>query len=109
MLRSRILLSQQGPGQTGHRGEPLTSGRGDPDCALSPGRDGLNGAGRVPAVAAIMRNAFDHAQCVWLADVYNRRRIAWTPALRAYFSRNSRNFVRVLFDDKGDALYVRKG
>jgi hypothetical protein len=60
----------------------------------------------VPAVAAIVRNAFDHAQYVWLAGVYNRRRIAWTPALRAYFSRN---FVRVLSDDKGDALYVRKG
>jgi alpha-1,2-mannosyltransferase len=76
------------------------------DYALSPGRDGLNGAGRVPAVAAIMRNAFGHAQYVWLAGVYNRRRIAWTPALRAYFSRN---FARVLYDDKGDTLYVRKG
>jgi len=76
------------------------------DYALSPGRDGLSGAGRVPAVAAIMRNAFDHAQYVWLAGVYNRRRIAWTPALRAYFSGN---FVRVLFDDRGDSLYVRKG
>jgi hypothetical protein len=38
--------------------------------------------------------------------VYNRRRIAWTPALRAYFSGH---FVRVLVDGKGDALYVRKG
>jgi hypothetical protein len=34
------------------------------------GRDGLNGAGRVPAVAAIMSSAFDHAQYVWLAGVY---------------------------------------
>ncbi len=76
------------------------------DYALSPGRDGLNGAGRVPAVAAIMRNAFDHAQYVWLAGLYNRRRIAWTPALRAYFQHN---FVRVLVDSKGDALWVRKG
>lgn len=76
------------------------------DYALSPGRDGLNGAGRIPAVAAIMRNAFDHAQYVWLAGIYNRRRIAWTPALWAYFSRN---FTRVLADDRGDALYVRKG
>jgi hypothetical protein len=76
------------------------------DYALSPGRDGLNGAGRVPAVAAIMRDAFDHAHYVWLAGVYNRRRIAWTPALRAYFSRN---FAQVLYDGKGDTLYVRKG
>lgn len=76
------------------------------DYALTPGRDGTQGAGRVPAVAAIMRNAFDHAQYVWLAGMYNRRRIAWTPALHAYLKRN---FVRVLVDDKGDALWVRKG
>jgi hypothetical protein len=75
------------------------------DYALSPGRDGLNGAGRVPAVAAIMRNAFDHAQYVWLAGMYNLRRIAWTPSLRAYFHRD---FVRIVHDNKGDALYVRK-
>ena len=76
------------------------------DYALTPGRDGTQGAGRVPAVAAIMRNAFDHAQYVWLAGMYNRRRIAWTPALHAYLKRD---FVRVLVDDKGDALWVRKG
>jgi hypothetical protein len=76
------------------------------DYALSSGRDGLNGAGRVPAVAAIMRNAFDHATYVWLAGTYNRRRIAWTPALRAYFDHN---FTRLLFDHRGDALWVRKG
>lgn len=76
------------------------------DYALSPGRDGLNGAGKVPALAAIMRNAFDHAQYVWLAGTYNRRRIAWTPALHAYLRRD---FVRVLTDHHGDALYRRKG
>jgi len=76
------------------------------DYALSSGRDGLNGAGRVPAVAVIMRNAFDHAQYVWLSGTYNRRRIAWTPALRAYFRRN---FAWVLTDNHGDALYRRKG
>jgi hypothetical protein len=76
------------------------------DYALTHGRDGLQGAGKVPAVAAIMRNAFDHAQYVWLAGVYNRRRIAWTPALRAYFHRD---FVRVLYDSKGDALWARRG
>jgi hypothetical protein len=75
------------------------------DYALSPGRDGTQGAGRVPAVAAIMRDAFTHAQYVWLAGGYNRRRIAWTPALRRYFDAR---FVRVLTDGKGDALYVRR-
>lgn len=76
------------------------------DYALSPGRDGLNGAGRSAAVESITRYAFDHAQYVWLAGTYNLRRIAWTPALRAYF-RN--NFVKVLQDRHGDTLYVRKG
>jgi hypothetical protein len=76
------------------------------DYALSPGRDGLNDAGRSAAVESITRYAFDHAQYVWLAGTYNLRRIAWTPALRAYFRSN---FVRVLADRQGDTLYVRKG
>jgi hypothetical protein len=76
------------------------------DYALSPGRDALNGAGRYPAVESITRYAFDHAQYVWLAGTYNLRRIAWTPSLRAYFSAN---FVGVLADRRGDALYVRRG
>jgi hypothetical protein len=76
------------------------------DYALDPGRDGLHGAGRSPAVAAIMRYAFDHAQYVWLAGTYNLRRIGWTPTLAAYFHSN---FVGVLHDSRGDALYVRKG
>jgi hypothetical protein len=75
------------------------------DYALSPGRDALNGAGRYPAVESITRYAFDHAQYVWLAGTYNLRRIAWTPALRAYFASN---FVKVLQDRQGDALYIRK-
>jgi hypothetical protein len=50
--------------------------------------------------------AFDHAQHVWLAGTYNLRRIAWTPALRAYFSGN---LVKVLQDRQGNALYVRRG
>jgi hypothetical protein len=76
------------------------------DYALSPGRDATVGAGQVPAVAAVMRYAFDHAQYVWLAGMYNRRRIGWTPALEAYFHRN---FVRLLVNHQGDALYVRRG
>jgi hypothetical protein len=76
------------------------------DYALSPGRDALNGAARYPAVESITRYAFDHAQYVWLAGTYNLRRIAWTPALRAYFVGN---FAEVLRDRQGDTLYVRKG
>ncbi len=53
-----------------------------------------------------MRTAFDHAQYVWLAGTYNLRRIAWTPALHAYLRRD---FVRVLTDRRGDALYRRRG
>jgi hypothetical protein len=87
-------------------GCPLMIDPLETDYALSPGRDGLTGAGTVPAVAKIMRNAFAHAQYVWLAGMYNRRRIAWTPELLAYFRKN---FTKVLTDDRGDALYVRKG
>jgi len=76
------------------------------DYALTPGRDGLHDAGRFPAVAAIMRYAFDHAQYVWLAGTYNLRRIGWTPALTAYFRSN---FVRLRHDSRGDTLYVRQG
>lgn len=76
------------------------------DYALSSGRDALNGAGNFPAVAAVMWYAFEHAQYVWLAGVYNRRRIGWTPALRAYLRRE---FGRVLVDDRGDSLWVRRG
>jgi hypothetical protein len=76
------------------------------DYALSPGRDGTQDAGRVPAVAVIMRDALARAQYVWLAGGYNHRRIAWTPALHAYFTAH---FTRILTDSKGDALYVRRG
>ena len=41
-----------------------------------------------------------------MAGTYNLRRIAWTPALRAYFNTN---FVRVLADTQGDTLCVRRG
>src|SRR5262249_30643038 len=76
------------------------------DYALTPGRDGLNGAGRIPAVAAIMRNAFGHAQYLWLAGTYNLLRIASDPSLRAYFDGH---FVRVTGARRGDTLYARKG
>ena len=51
------------------------------------------------------RSAFVHAQYVWLTGL-NRRRIAWTPALTAYFERN---FVHVANHMHDLRLYVRKG
>jgi Glycosyltransferase family 87 len=73
--------------------------------ALSKGRSTATGAGRVPAVAAMWRAAFGHAQYVWLTGL-NRRRIAWTPALTAYFNAN---FVHVANHTHDLRLYVRKG
>ena len=73
--------------------------------ALSNGRGALTGAGQVPAVAAMWHAAFAHAQYVWLTAL-NRLRIAWTPALRAYFNAN---FVHVASHLRGLRLYVRKG
>lgn len=59
------------------------------DYSLSHGRNGVTGAGRYPAVRALWRSAFDAAQYVWLSKpAYADRRIAWTPALRAYFHRH---------------------
>ena len=75
------------------------------DLALSGGLKPATGAGRVPAVAAVWRQAFDRAQFIWLSRL-SRRRIAWSPALRAYFASH---FTRVLTDRRGDALYRRGG
>jgi hypothetical protein len=72
--------------------------------ALSNGRGALTGAGRVPAVAAMWHSAFAHAQYVWLTGL-NRRRIAWTPALTAYFEAN---FAHVANHTHDLRLYVRK-
>lgn len=72
--------------------------------ALSNGRGALTGAGRVPAVAAMWHSAFAHAQYVWLTGL-SRLRIAWNPALRAYFEAN---FVHVANHTHDLRLYVRK-
>ena len=74
------------------------------DYALSHGRNGDTGAGRVPAVAAAWRDMFTHAPSAWLSG--STRRIAWTPALRAYFRAR---FRPVLRDRRHDVLYVRRG
>jgi hypothetical protein len=74
------------------------------DLALSSGGTPGTGAGRNPAVAAVWRQAFTHAGYAWFS-VYSHRRIAWSPALRAYFDRH---FVPVLSDPRGDVLYRRQ-
>jgi hypothetical protein len=74
------------------------------DYALGHGRDAASGAARYPAVAAVWRQALRQAQYVWLTTGYNRRRIAWTPALRSYFRAH---FRPVLRDGRRDVLYAR--
>ncbi len=74
------------------------------DYALGHGRDAASGAARYPAVDAVWRTAFAHAQYVWLSVKFNPRRIAWTPALRSYFRSH---FHPVLHDGTSDVLYAR--
>ena len=74
------------------------------DLALSHGRRPSDGAGYDPAVATVWRQDFAHAQFVLLSPI-NKARIAWTPALRAYFAAN---FVELRSHWKGVTLYKRK-
>ena len=62
------------------------------DYALSRGRNGVNGAGRTPAVQRLWLDAFRHADYVWLScpphsspTCLTDRRIPWTPAVLGYF------------------------
>src|SRR5262249_42048028 len=73
--------------------------------AVSHGRKPSDGAGYVPAVATVWRQVFSHAQFVMLSH-NNDGRIAWTPALEAYFGAN---FVRLKSPSKSVTLYQRKG
>jgi hypothetical protein len=75
------------------------------NLALSHGRSGTAGAGNVPAVATMWRDAFEHAQYV-LLTANNSVRIAWSPALVTYFHDN---FHRVMKFWSRGALYVRNG
>jgi hypothetical protein len=75
------------------------------DLALSHGRRPSQGAGRVPAVAAVWRQAFSHAQLVLLSP-NSAGRVAWTPSLRAYFEAN---FVQLKSPWQRVTLYKRKG
>ncbi len=72
------------------------------DYALSGGRNGLTGAGAVPAVQQLWLSAFEKAQYVWLTGQADRR-IPWTPVLRSYFAAH---FVRV--GDHSGEVYVRR-
>jgi alpha-1,2-mannosyltransferase len=71
--------------------------------ALGHGQSALL-AGRVPAIAALWRQAFGRASYVLLTS-YNADRIAWTPQLRAYFAGN---FTRVSGHWAPLELYARK-
>jgi hypothetical protein len=73
--------------------------------ALSHGLTPETGAGRVPAVYKLWRNAVTHADYLWFTSLYDHR-IAWNPALRAYVAEN---FVRVRPGVAKFRLYVRKG
>jgi hypothetical protein len=67
------------------------------DYALGSGRNGVTGAGRVPALQTVWRTALAHAQYVWIAcppqagaGCKSNRRIPWTPSLTEYFSHHFR-------------------
>ena len=75
------------------------------DLGLSGGLRPSTGAGSNPAVTAVWRSAFSHAQYVWLT-YQNSARVPWNHDLRAYFRAN---FAQVLHDNRGDALYRRIG
>jgi len=74
------------------------------DLALSAGGTPATGAARDPAVVAAWRREFAHARYAWFS-AYSSRRIAWTPALQAYFTSH---FVLVMRDQRGDILYRRR-
>ncbi|HEY6279506.1 MAG TPA: hypothetical protein VIX86_24610 [Streptosporangiaceae bacterium] len=74
------------------------------DLALSGGETPGTGAGGNPAVTAAWQQEFAHAQYAWFS-AYSGRRIAWSPALQAYFTSH---FVPVMRDQRGDTLYRRR-
>jgi hypothetical protein len=73
------------------------------DLALSEGLRPQTGAGGVAAVRAVWQQEFSHAGFVWLSSA-NARRIAWSPALRAYFASHFTRAVRT----GGDVVYRRQ-
>jgi hypothetical protein len=89
----------------------LPAGRGCPvivdgtgtSYALASGQSART-AGRVPALAQVWRQEFGAAQYVLLTPA-NQQRIAWSPALEAYFRAN---FVRLNGDWAPLSLYLRR-
>jgi hypothetical protein len=75
------------------------------NLALSHGMSANAGAGNVPAVAAMWRNALVHAQYVLLTP-HDSTRIAWSTGLVTYFHANFHQVVK--FHPRG-ALYARNG
>ena len=80
----------------------VDDGRGT-DLALSHGLTPETGAGLTPAVAALWRESFHHAQFLWLSYHYQYR-IAGSPALWRYMRRH---FELIYADRSGDRLYRR--
>jgi hypothetical protein len=76
------------------------------DLALGHGLKAGTGAGRVPAVAAVWRDAFQHAQFILLSG-RSYKRVAWNQSLRTYFHDNFRRMLAS--DPTGDRLFVRNG
>ena len=72
------------------------------DYALSHGRNGLTGAGNVPAVRRLWLSTLSHAQYVWLSGMYLRR-IPWTPAISSYFTAS----FRLVRADASGRVYQR--
>jgi alpha-1,2-mannosyltransferase len=85
------------------RGCPVIVDGTGTSYALARGQSAQT-AGRVPALAQLWRQAFGAAQYVLLTPA-NRQRIAWSPALEAYFRDN---FTRLRGDWAPLSLYVRK-
>ena len=81
---------------------PMVDGVGT-DYALSLGRNGITGAGAVPAVQSTWLSAFEHAGYVWLSSAADRR-IPWTPAITGYFTHH---FTAVPAPALTGRLYVR--
>ena len=75
------------------------------DLALGHGLKAGTGAGSVPAVAAVWRDAFQHAQYILLTG-RSIKRVAWNKSLRAYFHSNFRQVMEVPTHDR---LFVRNG
>ena len=64
------------------------------DLALGHGLKPNTGAGNVPAVAAVWRDAFQHAQYVLLTG-RSFKRVAWNASLHTYFNDNFRRVLAV--------------